>query len=381
MSPPRRSRRRLAPFTTALIGSALILFLLIGGIVFIGQGSGPYRSSVDRSFAQQANALVGQSNAAGASFRSLMSTMPSLPRARLQQYLDALVADTAQTSRRADGLTPPTPVGTTGASVQSALAERSQAAVALRRAVDRLLGIAPLPIVGAAAGSGRATAADGTVPRPLSAAQATAAIAEVGPLLERADRGFAAARRELAAGPGSARLAPSRWVTESVIFGAGAVGTLVDELTGSPTLAPDADVRLVAVRLSPPVVPPAPATPGQAPPPATTAGVSVLSPTHRLFVTPSIDNVGNVAEARLALTVTLQPLPTGKVVTLRRNVSLGPGESITVSLPGLSVRPGETYGLTVTITPPPGQSDLSAVSVPATVEISPELSLPRSSSR
>ena len=89
MSPPRRSRRRLAPFTTALIGSALILFLLIGGIVFIGQGSGPYRSSVDRSFAQQANALVGQSNAAGASFRSLMSTMPSLPRARLQQYLDA----------------------------------------------------------------------------------------------------------------------------------------------------------------------------------------------------------------------------------------------------------------------------------------------------
>src|ERR1700728_1364469 len=171
MSSPRRSRRRLAPFTPALIGSGLILFLLIGGVVFIGQGSGPYRSSVDRSFAQQANALVSQSNASGASFRSLMSTMPSLRRAPLQQYLDALVADAALTSRRADGLTPPAPVGSVGASVQSALAERSQAAAVLRRAVDGLLGIAPLPIVGVAAGSGLATAANGAVPRPLSAAQ------------------------------------------------------------------------------------------------------------------------------------------------------------------------------------------------------------------
>jgi hypothetical protein len=374
MSPPRRSRRRLAPFTSGLIVAGLVLFLLIGGVVFIGQGSGPFHSSVDQSFAQQANVLANQSNAAGASFRSLMSTMPSLRRARLQADLDALVADTAVASRRADELTPPTPVGTVSASFQSALAERSHAAAALRRAVDGLLGMTPLPSVGAAAASGVAAAANGSVPRGLSAAQATDAIAAVGPLLERADRGYASARRALAGGPGNARLARSRWITDPVIFGAGAVGTLVDELTGSPTLAPDVDVRLVAVRLTPPVVPPAPPTPGQAPTAPTTPGVSVLSPTHRLIVTPSIDNVGNVAEPGLALTVTLQPLPRGKVITLRRNVSLAPGGSVTVVLPALSVRPGVTYGLTVTVNPPPGQSDLSAVSVPATVEIAPELS-------
>jgi hypothetical protein len=377
MSPPRRSRRRLAPFASALIVSALVLFLLIGGVLFIGQGSGPFDSSVDQSFAQRANELATQSNASGASFRNLMSTMPGMRRARLQEALDALVSDTALVARGADALTPPDPVGAVGASVQSALADRAQAAAALRHAVDGLLGLVPLPSVGAAPVSGVSSASPGAVPPGLSSARATAAIAAVGPLLERSDRGYAQARRALSAGPGSARLVPSRWVIDAVIFGAGAVGTLVDELTGSPTLAPDVDVRLVAVRLTPPVVPPAPPTPGQAAPPPTTAGVSVLSPTGRLLVTPTIDNAGNVAEPRLALTVTIQPLPTGKVTTLRRNVSLAPGASVTVPMPALSVRPGATYALTVTINPPAGQTDLSSVSVPATVEIAPVLNLTR----
>jgi hypothetical protein len=377
MSPLRRSRRRLAPFASVLIVSGLLLFLLIGGIVFIGQGSGPFDSSVDQSFARQASALADQSNASGASLRGLMSTMPAMQRLPLQEALDALVLNTALAARRADGLTPPAPAGSVGPSVQSALADRAQAAADLRRAVDGLLGLSPLSSVGAP-GSGVPPAGAG--PPALSSAQASAAIAAVGPLIERSDRLFAAARRELIAGPGSARLAPSRWLRDAVIFGAGAVDTLVDELTGSPTLAPDADVRLVAVRLTPPVVPPTPPTPGQAAPPPTTAGVSLLSPTHRLFVTPTIDNAGNVAEHRLALTVTIQPLPTGKIITLRRNVSLAPGASVSVPMPALPVRPGGTYGLTVTINPPPDQTDLSAVSVPATVEIAPALRPTRSSS-
>jgi hypothetical protein len=373
MSPPRRSRRRLAPFASGLIVSGLVLFLLIGGVLFIGQGSGPFRSSVDRSFAQQANALAVQSNSSGASFRSLMSEMPAMRRAPLEQALDALVSGTAQASEAADALTPPSPIGTIGPSFQLALADRARAAADLRHAVNGLLGLAPLPSVGAARASGVASSATGALPGALSAAQATTAIAAVLPLLKEADGAYAGARTALAAGPGGARLVRSRWVRDTVIFGAAAVGTLVDELSGSPTLAPDNDVRLVAVRLTPPVVPSPPPIPGQAAPPPITPGVSVLSPTHRLFVTPSIDNVGNVAEPRLALTVTIQPLPTGKVTTLRRNVSLAPGASVAVSLPSLKVRPGVTYGLTVTVNPPAGQTDLSAVSVPATIEIAPAL--------
>jgi hypothetical protein len=373
MSPPRRSRRRLAPFAPALIVSGLFIFLLVGGVLFIGQGSGPFRSSLDRSFAQQANALAVQSNASGASFRSLMSDMPRMRRAPLEQALDALVSGTALASQQADTLTPPSPVGAIGASFQLALADRARAAADLRHAVNGLLGLAPLPSVGAARASGVASSATGAVPAALSAAQATTAVAAILPLLDEADGAYAGARTALAAGSGNARLVRSRWVRDTVIFTAAAVGTLVDELTGSPTLAPDNDVRLVAVRLTPPVVPSPPPTPGQAAPPPITPGVSVLSPTDRLFVTPSIDNVGNVAEPRLALTVTLQPLPTGKVTTLRRNVSLAPGASVAVSLPSLKVRPGTTYGLTVTVNPPAGQTDLSAVSVPATIEIAPEL--------
>jgi hypothetical protein len=379
MSPPRRSRRRLAPFASALIVSGLILFLLIGGVLSISQGSGPFRSSVDQSFAQQASVVASQSNASGGAFRSLMSTMPSLRRAPLQQDLDALVADTARASDQAAALTSPEPAGSVGTSFRSALAARAEAAANLRLAVDGLLGLAPLPIVGAAGTPGVAAEASGAVPPGLSAGRATAAIAALGPLLERSDKAYAAARHMLATGPGRARLASSRWVRSTVIFGAGAVATLVDELSGSPTLAPDADVQLVAVRLSPPVVPIAPPTAGLPPPPPTTPGVSVVSPTHRLSVTPTIDNVGNVAESRLALTVTLQPLPTGKLTIVRHRVSLAPGTAVAVSLAALPVRPGGTYALTVTINPPAGQTDLSQVSVPATVEVAPALPPARSS--
>ena len=52
--------------------------------------------------------------------------------------------------------------------------------------------------------------------------------------------------------------------------------------------------------------------------------------------------------------------------------------SLTEGLVLCLVSEGSTYGLTVTINPPPGQSDLSAVSVPATVEIAPVLSPARS---
>jgi len=367
----------VAPFASVLGLSALVAFLLIGGVLFIGQGSGPFHGSIDLSFAAQADALASQSNASGAALADLVSAMPGLPRARLQASLDALVSDTAATARRADELTPPGPADDVAASFQTAVADRAQATAELRLAIDGLLALAPLPTVGAAASSGIGSQASGALPPALSAGRATSEIDAAGTLLEQADRAYAAARRALVAAPGNGRLAVSRWVPNDVDFGGGAAATLVEELTGSPTLVLNADIRVVAVRLSPPVVPPAPPSPGQAPPPAIGPGVSVLSPTHRLFVTPTIDNVGNVAASGVVLTVTIQPQPTGPAITLRRTLSLAPGASVVVPLRALPVRPGTTYGLTVTISPPPAQTDRSAVSVPATIEISPELNLVR----
>jgi hypothetical protein len=284
-----------------------------------------------------------------------------------------------RTAEEGAALAPIGPGGTASTSFEAALDDRAQAAMSLRGAVDGLLGLAPLPTIGAAPASGLSSAATGSVPPVISPTTATSRVSAVGALLERSDREWLLSRTALLAAPGGgAHLVRSLWVTNPVVFGAGAVATLVDELTGSPTLAPVVDVRLVAVQLTPPVVPPAPPIPGEAAPPSTTAGVSVVSPTHRLIVTPALDNTGNVAEARLSLTVTLQELPKGRTKTLHRTLSLGPGDSVAVSLPPLGVTPGATYGLTVTVNPPAGQNDLSAVSIPATLEIAPQVAPPRS---
>jgi hypothetical protein len=378
MSPSRRSRRGLAPFVPALVVSGLVVFLLIGGVLYIGQGSGPFHGSVDQSFAAQADELAVQSNASGGLLRQLMSSMPSLRRSELQATLDDLVSVAQRTAEDGVALASLGPGGTASTSFETALDDRAQAATSLRGAVDGLLGLAPLPTIGAASASGLSSAATGSVPPAMSPTTATARVSAVGALLEKSDREWLLARTALLADPGAARLVRSSWVTNAGVFGVGAVETLVDELNGSPTLAPVVDVRLVAVRLTPPVVPPSPPIPGEAPPPSTTAGVSIVSPTHRLIVTPALDNAGNVAEARLGLTVTLQELPKGRTKTLHRTLSLGPGDSVAVSLPALAVTPGATYGLTVTVNPPAGQNDLSAVSVPATLEIAPQVAPPRS---
>lgn len=355
----RRRRRPVAVVLAAVLIAALVLALLIGGALRVGRASGPYWSDINRSYAAQGDPLVVQSNETGARLRTLMGRMPDLGRATLQQLLDSLVAAGAQGSATGAALTPPTPSGGVGPQLATVLADRARALTEVRTAVDGLLGMAPLPVVGAATSATTATTA-GRPTTLLSAAAAAADITGAGSLLQSADRSYATLRHQFRSAPGTPALPRSVWVTHPTSWSAGAVQSLVNRLTSSSSLAAEHRVVLLGngIRLTPPAVPPATAS---AP-----AGTSTVTPTHHLAVTTVVANQGNVEEPRVTVTVSVQG---GSAQS--RTVSLAAGQSQAVLLPPLAVVPGRSYTLTVSVAPPAGQTERTGTSTTFTVKVAP----------
>jgi hypothetical protein len=151
-------------------------------------------------------------------------------------------------------------------------------------------------------------------------------------------------------------LPESVWVSDPVLWGAGAgaVETTVNQLTGS--LSPFVDVRLVAIDLTPPVLPPAPAVSGQPQEAPLGAGVSQIPPTCSVSVTAVLDNDGSVVVAKIPVRASVQPVGGGSPFVVQARVTLGPAASVALSLPKIPVAPNTTYALTVTVAPPTGQS-------------------------
>jgi len=220
------------------------------------------------------------------------------------------------------------------------------------------LGLPPLP--GSSSGVGLA---EQTTPPPvlISSGKATQEIAAAGSLMLSSDRAYAEARRQLRAAPGGARMPGSTWVPDPVEWGPGFVATMVDELSSSPGLLPNTDVKLVAVRLDPSVVPPSGGS---------GSGIQVVSPTKSLGVTMVVQNTGNVIAAHVTATATLQPASGGPSKTVKTVVSLFPGGTAALPLRRLQVSPGATYQLNLSITPPPSQVDQSALTLqPMTIQV------------
>ena len=359
-----RRRRPITPTVLIVLVVAIALIVLIGGAVEIGTASGPYRRDVNRSYAAQGTVLIDQSNQTGVELRSLVADMPSLQRSALQRQLDGLVSASAQTATSAAALSPPAPSGTLGQGFAGALADRAQAVAKLRAAVDGLLGMSPLPVVGAPSppyGSGNGAAdADQVL---LSANQASAEITDAATLIEQADRTYASVRRQFRAAPGNASLPRSVWMTNPQLWAAGPVQTLVDRVSGSSSLAPVHRVVLVegGVRVTPAAVPPIQAT----------TTLSVVPPTGTLQVTAVVANQGNVDETGLVVSADVQPQGAGAPADSSETVSLAPTASMAVTLPSLKVAPGDTYSLTVSVTPPAAQSNRNETSQAFTIRVAP----------
>jgi CARDB protein len=352
--PPFERRRRRRSLTTTLVIVLVVvvaLVLLIGGAVRVGRASGPYWTDLNRSYAAQGTTLIDRSNETGSQLRTLVAGMPQLTRPALQQQLDSLVTASSQTATSGAALAPPTPSGHLGKDFAGVLADRAEAVTETRAAVDGLLGMAPLPVVGAPTTS--------TTPAPkalLTSDQATADLAGAGRLLHAADQAYAAVRRQFRAAPGGAALPRSVWLRQP--WTAGTASTLVDQLSGSHSLLADHRVVLLphGIRLTPPVVPPT--TP---PPPAAT-----VTPTHSLSVTAVVANEGNVDEPAVTVSVAVQG-----GATHSRTVDLAAGRSQAVVLPSIPVTPGQTYALTVSVTAPAAPTDRTGTTRTFTIKVAP----------
>ncbi len=343
----------------ALAGlGALVLALLIGGLAEAGRSSAPYRQAIDLSVADRATLVVADSTRTGAQLTALLDQMAGMSRLGLQQAMDALVDDAQSEADQAAALLPPDPSDGAGPPLVAVLAQRAQAVAGLRRTVDGVLGMAPLPLPGVPSSAG----GTGATTNLISASVGSAQLVTVGQDLASADATYRQVRRQWAGLPGHPRLPASRWVTDPRLWDAGPVATLVEEITTSSSLLSTHQVQLISFHVRPDVVPP---PPGSGP----TPGQVEVPPTSSLSVTAVVANLGQVGESGLGITATLAPVPGGRTAARHQRIDLRPGGSVAVDFAPFSVSPGEAYVLSVTVSTPPGQLDPTGLSGALTVQV------------
>jgi hypothetical protein len=346
----RRRRRHLSRARLSTAGAAaaaaLVLAVLVGGLLKVHSQSSGYQRAIDRSYAAQIRLVAAASDRQARELHALLASMPAQTRTSLEFSLDTLVGSAAAAARQAETAAEPAPAGGAGRDIAAAMADRAAAVAGLRTAVDRLLGMAPLPAAGATPASLPEARS-----RPISDAGAQAALLKVGRLLAQSDRSYDAGRQALRSAPGHATLPPSVWSGRTRVWTSEGALALVDSLTGSATLAPIRRVELLAHTLA--------FTPAPVPAPTATQGVAVVPPTGRLGVSVVVANDGNVAERNIVVRVTVREVASGgaqgRVAAQRRRarrVSLSARSSRTVSLPPVSVAPGHRYTVTVAVVPP-----------------------------
>jgi hypothetical protein len=202
----------------------------------------------------------------------------------------------------------------------------------------------------------------------LSATQATNRITAAGRLLSQADTSYKAIRRSLADTGGHARLPASRWITTSSTWQIGAVAAQVDLVAASTTLEARHQLGLSVVQVTPPAIP--------SPTGVANSGVSVLSPTKTVTLNVVLTNNGSVDEPHAAVTFTLALQPsttttTTTTTTRKRTASVPATRSTSLSPVTFSVKPGDTYQLSVAITGPAGQTAAAGTSFSEALQISP----------
>ena len=381
---PRASRRRRRPpgrglGQTVLIGiAATVTLVLVGGsLLAIHTQSQGYRDATTRGYAALAD-QVGQASArTGAQLSTLMAgaatltneQFPHTARGVLEQGLDSAVSDTASQADQAVTIASPPPVGDLSSQFTAVMQLRAATTAQLRSTVDRLLGMAPLPVPGAP------TATPSATPGALiSADQAAAEMAAEGLAFERADAGFRALRADAARQRAPLRLHPSVWVpapVDTAPLGSAVLGATAAALASSTALVPFHHLVVTAVGLDPPAVPtggvgivstscidPASTVPTGTP--------SVVPPTTTLAALVSVTNCGTVPEAGVTVTVTVAPddppgsapVPSGSTGgRSRATVTLQSGASAAPPLAALPVAAGHRYTVTVSVSIPPGQAD------------------------
>ena len=339
----------------------VLLALLVGGLTQVSRQSQGYDANSNRSLAAQGALVVGQSNTTAADVSGIIGGLPQQNRQTLQTALDSAVQQSAGESARADLAAGTTPLGPVATGFAAAFADRAQAMIELRAAVDGFLGMQPIPPAGepAAASTDASAPAQTTL---LSSNQATERIAAAGTLLARSDSIYRSVRSTLAAAAGHAKLPKSVWVKDPQLWQPAAVAAQIDLMATSPDLTATHYLLMRTVRLSPPALP----TPQGVP-----SGVSVLSPTSQISVTVVLANDGSVAEPHASVRFTVADQSSAATATHVESIALGSGASATLPAAIFRVKPGTSYELTVAVLVPAGQSETAGTLLEQALQVSP----------
>ncbi len=383
---------RLALEALAIAVAAVVV---IGSISKISSESSAYRTSTDSGYGELASRVVDDSNGTGGQLASLMARAPGLPnqeapyvaaaRTQVQQGLDQAVLASGQEADAAADLVPPDPLGNVSGQLVQVMDDRATAVSDLRTAVDQRLGMAPLPVAGATAGS----STPGTVPL-VSIDQAARSMTAAGALFQRADAEYASLLASIRHQRLAIRLPTSVWVPTADAhspLSPVSLGSAATTLSASAALAPFHQLLISALGLTPPAV----ATGGTgiigescaapfAVSPAPGSAPTIVPPTNQLAVEVTITNCGTVTETGVAVTETLTladapgtaPPPAGtRGGKQLSKVSVRSGASAGVALSPIAVASGHTYLLTVSVAIPPGQANPTGSSQELLVQIAP----------
>jgi len=336
-------RTRLATF--AAVALVLVLVgLLINGIVSGANSSSAYLSQINRSFATQTNSITQAQTVQGQQLSTLLKDMPRLDRQSLALKLADLVGDTQRAQEGQQRAGDPGPSGSAGSSMTSIVSERAQAVAQIAIGVAGLLGLERPTSPGLAQepSSGAALLPSSVVVARLSAA---------GAQIAHADRAVLGTRVALAHAPGNAHLIRNVFVADTTLLSPASMASLVSSLSSSPSLAIVHDVQLVSTSISPSPLPNAGAF-----------QLVQLPPTHRIVVSVTLRNLGNVFEPNVSVTAVLTA-PNGQILrTAKATGSIVASGALNLVLPAMPVAPGALVQLTVTVAAPAGQVDTSALS-------------------
>ena len=345
----RRSRSRNINLRFGVVAVLILglVALVVNGVVSSARSSTSFEVLTNQSFGLQANTITSAQSVQGNQLSQLLANAPGMDRGALERQLNALVTTTSSSAQQASIAASPGPSGGVGPKFAAIVAQRAQATQMIRAAVTGLLGL-----------SGPSAAASGAP--LLSQTQATQQMSQAGAMLMAADDAFPPLRRTLARAPGHVRLAPSVFISDAGLLTTSTMSALVSALVSSPSLTATHELALASVSLLP------------SPLPLGNSGQSVtLPPTTDMTVTVVIKNHGNVEVTGVVVKATTTPLQGGVSRTARASTAVPAGGAVSVQLSPITVVPGSTVSLAISMTPAAGQAGGSALNQSFTVIVAP----------
>jgi hypothetical protein len=296
-------------------GIVVALFVLLIDASLHSRSSGPDKQLATGAWVDRVLPLVATSTEEGQQLAAVWTNGLQMPVTSVSNQLDQVAAGATSAYRQASALRPPDDLVGPGGLLAASLLSRSDAAVAVRDALD--------PVV---------------LGKQPAGAAALAAIAAAGQDLQVGDQAY---RLFLQSMPNVGVALPSSlWDANPAPYQPAAAQLFLASLQSATSATPVHQVRIDSIATSPNVV-------------SLQGNVHILPDSASMSVTVVLSDTGNQPENNLAVTAAITP--GGGATLARAIVSLVPGQAQTLqNLGPLDPRQGVDVTLTVTITPPAG---------------------------